>query len=365
MVYIIMEKLRVAVIGQGRSGYSIHSAYFLSEANDIVDVVAVVDFLADRREKAKEKFGCDVYADYTELFGRTDIDLVVNASYSHMHYPITKDLLLHGFNVLTEKPFGATWVQTQELIRIAEKKNLLVAAFHQSLLAPNYKKVKEIIASGVLGKLKEVKMYYSGFARRWDWQTVQCNCAGSVYNTGPHPIGLALDLLDWDENAKVAYADLDNLLASGDAEDFAKIILTAPGKHITDIEISPVDAFIPGYQFKVCGTQGTLIMYANRYSLKYIVPEENPPRPLIRESLANANGDPIYCGEKLEWHTEEGDVTGSAFDSAVNEFYHMVYSALREGKPLYVTPQMASRVVHVIETCHALNPLPVEYTLED
>ena len=75
-----MEKLRVAVIGQGRSGYSIHSAYFLSEANDIVDVVAVVDFLADRREKAKEKFGCDVYENYTELFGRTDIDLVVNAS---------------------------------------------------------------------------------------------------------------------------------------------------------------------------------------------------------------------------------------------------------------------------------------------
>jgi len=106
-------------------------------------------------------------------------------------------------------------------------------------------------------------------------------------------------------------------------------------------------------------------MYLNKYTLKYIVPEENPPRPLIRESLADANGNPIYCGEKLQWHIEENDVAGSAFDSAVDEFYHMLYAALREGKPLYITPEMASRVVQIIETCHALNPLPVKYTLED
>ena len=37
---------------------------------------------------------------YKELLNKKDIDLVVNASFSDMHFAITKDLLEHGFNVL-------------------------------------------------------------------------------------------------------------------------------------------------------------------------------------------------------------------------------------------------------------------------
>ena len=58
-----------------------------------------------------------------ELFARKDIDLVVNASYSDMHYPITLDLLNHGFNVLTEKPICKKADQLRELIAAAKKNN--------------------------------------------------------------------------------------------------------------------------------------------------------------------------------------------------------------------------------------------------
>ena len=95
-----MEKLRVAIIGQGRSGLNIHGKFFLSDSNKVVEVVAVVDRLEARREKAKKLFNCEVYTDYKELFARKDIDLVVNATYSQMHAPITKDLLLHGYQSL-------------------------------------------------------------------------------------------------------------------------------------------------------------------------------------------------------------------------------------------------------------------------
>ena len=62
--------------------------------------------------------------------------------------------------------------------------------------------------------------------------------AGNVYNTGLHPIGIALDLLDFDKNTKVVFSKLDRALASGDAEDYAKIVLTAPDKPVVDIEIN-------------------------------------------------------------------------------------------------------------------------------
>ena len=52
-----MKKLNVAIIGQGRSGRDIHSAYFLSEENKNVEVVYVVDELQIRREECPSDFG--------------------------------------------------------------------------------------------------------------------------------------------------------------------------------------------------------------------------------------------------------------------------------------------------------------------
>ena len=56
-----MKTLNVAIIGQGRSGRDIHGAFFKSEANTCFKVVAVVDEIEYRRERAKEEYGCDVY----------------------------------------------------------------------------------------------------------------------------------------------------------------------------------------------------------------------------------------------------------------------------------------------------------------
>lgn len=63
----------------------------------------------------------NIYHSYTELFGRKDLDFVINASYSDLHYPVTKDLLEHGFNVLCEKPLCKTPEMVQDLIDTARK----------------------------------------------------------------------------------------------------------------------------------------------------------------------------------------------------------------------------------------------------
>lgn len=81
-----MKKLNVAVLGQGRSGLDIH-CNFLPTDPERFRIAAVVDALPERREKAARLFGCDVYADYTQLFGQQDIDFVVNALPSHLPPP--------------------------------------------------------------------------------------------------------------------------------------------------------------------------------------------------------------------------------------------------------------------------------------
>lgn len=353
--------LNLAIIGQGRSGRNIHGAFFKTEANTFFRVAAVVELDPERRQRALEEYpGCRVYSDYRELFSCDDIDLVVNASFSHQHYAITKDLLTHGKNVVVEKPMARNYYECCDLINTAEANNAVLAVFQQSLLAPYYTVGKEIVKSGKIGQVKQVSIHFNGFARRWDWQTLQSFLGGSVYNTGPHPIGFALDILGFDPDARVAYSKLDLALTSGDAEDYAKIILTAPGKPVVDLEISSMDAF-SDYTIKYQGTRGTLKSTTAAYQVKYIVDGENPEQPVNPQPLKDAEGLPIYCGEKLVFHEESGDFKGSAFNVAVHDFYQMVHERLVNGTPMQVTPQMAAQVINVIETVHGQNPLPPRF----
>ena len=354
-----MKKLKLAIIGQGRSGRDIHGAFLRSEENTIFDVVAIVDKDAARRERALQEYpGCQVYADYKELFDRTDLDLVVNATYSNFHYYITKDLLMHKFNVLCEKPFGRNYYECADLIATAKANNVMVTAFHQSLLSPYHVEPKKFIASGKLGEVQQISLRFNGLARRWDWQTMQSRLAGGVYNTGPHPFGFAASFLDFDPNADVVFSRLSRNLGSGDSDDYAKVIITAPGKPVINIEVSNVDAFCP-YNVKIQGSKGTYQCTTVEYKAKYIPDGVNPPQPLRTEFLTKENGLPAYCSEKLITEEESGTFSGSAFDSAVKLFYTSVYDHLTTGAPLAVLPEYAAQAIRFIEIVHAHNPLPI------
>ncbi len=357
-----MKDVRVAIIGQGRSGRDIHGKYFNSELNEHYEVVAVVETDAERRQRALEEYpGCQVYADYTELYGRKDIDVVVNATYSEDHYRVSRELLCAGMNVLVEKPMGKTRWECEDLMRCAEKNGVTIAVFQQSFFAPYYTFAKEVIASGKLGDIFQIDVKFNGFFRRWDWQTVQCKTAGGLYNTGPHPVGLALGFLDFDEHTEVKFSRLGKALTSGDGDDYAKVILTAPGKPVMDVEVNSADGY-PQSTVKVMGTLGTLkISVAGKYEMKYITPGENPERPVIIESLKNAEGLPAYCSEDLKVHEESGELEGTVFTVGSHKFYETLRDKLKFGKAMPIGPEHAAKVISVIEQVWAANPLPITY----
>ena len=355
------RKLNVAIIGQGRSGRDIHGAFFRTEDNVHYNVKYVVDADEYRRNKALTEYeGCTVFEDYTSLFDIDDIDLVVNSTYSDMHYPIAKDLLLHGFNVLVEKPFARNRYECDDLIKTAKDKGVVLAVFQQSFYAEFYQYTLEKIADGTLGDVKQISVHYNGFSRRWDWQTLQKKCAGGLYNTGPHPVGLALGYLDFSPEAKVEFSRLGSALTSGDSDDYAKVILSAPGKPVVDVEICSNDAY-SDFNVKILGSKGTLKCSVGKYDITYIVDGENPERPVIEHFLESADKNPAYCSEKLIKHNDAGSFTGSPFHFAATKLYNELYYKITEGKDMYVTPEMAAQVISVIETVHAQNPMPIKF----
>ena len=352
-----MKKLNVAIIGQGRSGRDIHGAFFRSELNTKYNVVAVVDAMENRRERAAEEYGCPVYATYQELFDIEGIDLVINSTFSHMHSDVSIDLLNHGFNVVCEKPFAKTYEDACRVIKAAKDNGKMVNAFQQTRFAPFYTKIKEIVASGILGELMQVSISYNGFGRRWDWQTSKAYAGGGVRNTGPHPIDMGMEWLGFAEDVTV-FSKLGHANTAGDAEDYAKVIMTVPGKPLVDIEISSCDCYSP-YNYRILAKNGSLRATLSHIDIRYFDPKTAAPLVQIMEPLEKPDRTPAYCSETLDWKEESFDVTGSAFAVGVQKYYDMIYAHLTEGAAMEVTPEQVLTQLKVIDKIHAQNPAPI------
>jgi predicted dehydrogenase len=351
-----MKTIRVAILGQGRSGRDIHGAH-LSRDKERFQIVAVVDPLPERRERAQAEYGCEVYADISPLLKRDDLDLIVNAAPSKFHVPFTLTFLEAGFNVLCEKPLASTVADVDRLIAASEKSGKLLAIFQQSRFAPYFRKVQEVIASGVLGDIAQISIAFNGFSRRYDWQTLTSEMGGNLLNIGPHPLDQALQLFGTDAMPLVT-CFMRQTISYGDAEDHVLLILRGEGRPLITLEISSCCKY-PRDTYNVYGTRGGLRGDTKRVEWQYYDPAAAPPLQLITTPIHHPDGTPAYCSDSLGWYKEEWNAPeggGGLFASMSHAFYSMLYRTLTEGKPLEITPQQVRQQIAVIEECQRQNP---------
>ena len=361
-----MKKIRVAVIGYGRSGRNIHRQ-LLGQLPELYEIVAYVDADEARRAMIKAETGLDAMTDYTELFDkRTQFDLVVNATFTQDHARISRELLSRGFTVLSEKPAANTAEEFDEILAAEKAGGGRYVVFQQYRFAPSYQKIKELIASGILGDILQVDLRYDNFSRRWDWQTLQACQAGSLRNTGPHPVDQALDLMGFPEAIQVT-ARMRCAHTFGDANDYVKVILQSEKAPLVDIEISSANAYCK-YGYLVQGTRGCLIGTTERLDWKYYVEEEAQPHEVVKTPLRNEKGEPIYCGEKLPMHEDCWVAAGEEaddFNCKGLAFYHALYRHLTEGAPFLIQSYQVRQQIAVMEEAHRQNQafMPRKYEL--
>ena len=132
--------LRVAVLGQGRSGLDIH-CHYLKTAPRKFEIIAIADLLRERRKRAAEEMGCATYADYRDLLARDDLDLVVNALPSHLHPEATIASLEAGHHTICEKPLAWSVTELDKMIAAARANRRRLLPFQQSRNAPQFQKI--------------------------------------------------------------------------------------------------------------------------------------------------------------------------------------------------------------------------------
>ena len=132
-----------------------------------------------------------MYSDSNELIGSTDVDAVAVITPVWTHYELAKAALENGKHVFVEKPFTSNVAQAEELIDLAEKKNLKSWWTTRSCLPVRCGKCSKLIEEGELGKL-----YYYDSTRvnlglfQHDLQRdLGSRSARSVDHGLPHPQG--------------------------------------------------------------------------------------------------------------------------------------------------------------------------------
>lgn len=143
--------LKVGVIGYGYWGPNIIRNF--STADE-----AVVKGVCDKKDEALKKIRKsfpDIYctADADELITSPEIDAVAIVTPVFAHFPLAKKALENGKHIFVEKPFTATSAQAQELINIAERKNLTIMVDHTFLFTGAVNKMKELIDQQTLGQI--------------------------------------------------------------------------------------------------------------------------------------------------------------------------------------------------------------------
>ncbi|HAH86665.1 MAG TPA: gfo/Idh/MocA family oxidoreductase [Armatimonadetes bacterium] len=343
-----MKRLNVGIIGQGRSGFDIH-AHLLKNMPGRFKIAAVCEPDAARLDYVRNILECDGYMDYHEMLQRQDLDIVVNASPSHLHVPVSLEVLEAGHNLLCEKPLARYVADVDKLIAKSRETGKLFAIYQQSRFAPYFEQVRKVIDSGVLGRIIMVKIAFNGFSRRWDWQTLSEFNGGNLLNAGPHPLDQALQLFGPDTMPEV-FCLMDRVNTLGDAEDHVKLILHGNDRPTVDLEISSCCTY-PLYTYQVYGANGGLTGNMEHMEWKYFKPEEAPQQELHRDPLPGRK----YCGESLKWYSKKWHVPESKsqlYDTMGAAFYRNLYDALTKGAPLAVTPAHVRQQVAVIEECY-------------
>ena len=117
-------------------------------------VVAIAELSAAARARAQKAYpGVKVISDTAELFKSPQVDAVAVISPVWTHYDLAKAALMSGKHVFVEKPFTSNSAQGQELIELAERKNLTLMVDHTFLFTGAVKKIEELIRNGSLGRL--------------------------------------------------------------------------------------------------------------------------------------------------------------------------------------------------------------------
>ncbi|TVY10210.1 Gfo/Idh/MocA family protein [Paenibacillus cremeus] len=329
------KKLKVALVGLGNIGKT-HVNY-LPKMNT-VELVAVCDVVKEKAEQYAAICGTAAFTDFREMFDHAKPEAVIIAVPHYDHPTIAIEAFERGIHVLCEKPISvhvndaARMIEAHEQAKLTYPK-LTFGLMFQERTYPHYRKIKDILDGGELGRLTRVTWINTTMFRSQtyydsgDWRATWAGEGGGILvNQCPH----TLDMYQWLFGVPVKISAHAHIGKYHDIEVEDEV--TAYFEHengmvghliVTTAESPGTNRFeIVGENGKLVYEDGKLMFYRNRSSMLSFIKEtknsfgrvENWPtnipvssdtngaHPIVAEKFVNAilqeTGDLIAHGRE-------------------------------------------------------------------
>lgn len=150
--------MTIAVIGYGDRGFG-YAHYFRENG---ATVNAVCDTNEKKLKQAAEKFGLSgdrIFMDEDDFFAAGRLaDLLIISTLDQLHYRQVLKAIEVGYDILLEKPIASTLEECKSIANAAKKHNSKVYLCYVLRYTPFFMKVKELIDSGVIGKVATINL---------------------------------------------------------------------------------------------------------------------------------------------------------------------------------------------------------------
>ncbi len=317
--------LKVAIVGVGNMG-SAHANNIYSGKIEKMELAALCDISAAKRVWASEKFeGVPVYADIDAMLDEVSPDVLIVAVPHYFHVPCAVKALEKGINVMVEKPASVSISDVEKMNRAADKSGKAFGIMFNQRTAPIFKKCREIVHSGTIGKIKRVswsvtnwyrtQSYYNSSSWRATWGG---EGGGVLINQAPHNI----DMLQWifGMPSSVRARCIEGKYHDIEVEDFAHIYMEYADGKTADF-LTTTGEYPGTNRLEAVGDKGKLVLENGVLKVWTLNFSESEYR------MTASNGT---CTDKAEYAEYKFDNSSSEHVNVLRAFADNIL----EGKPL-------------------------------
>jgi scyllo-inositol 2-dehydrogenase (NADP+) len=336
-----MEKIiNTGLLAYGMSGKLFH-APFLS-VHPRFNLSAVTERNA---QKAHRDYpGITSYNSIDELMDDPAIDLVVVNTPNYSHYDYTRQALLKGKHVLVEKPFAATAEEAQALFDLAREVGKQVFVYQNRRWDSDYLAVKQVIDSGVLGKLAEVHIRFDRYRNTIGPKTFKeelVPATGLQYDLGAHLLDQAINLFGKPLNF---YKILGLNRQGTKVDDYFHFHLEYPDS----LQVFVCSSMLvpdPQAAFVVHGEQGSLVKYRADIQEAQLLKD-------IRPGSEGYGEEPVELAATLTRMNPDGSKRQEQLVSETGSYMPLfdgVYQGIVNNVPYAVTEEQVLTQLRILE----------------
>lgn len=154
------KQLTVSILGCGSRGAYAYGGPMNRDADKRYKIVSICDIIPSRFERFANSWGVapeNCFTDENEFLKEKRSDILVIATQDRDHVRQAIKALELGYDILLEKPISPDKQELLDLLEAQKRTGKTVMVCHVLRYAPAFTKLKELLDSGIIGKLLTVE----------------------------------------------------------------------------------------------------------------------------------------------------------------------------------------------------------------